>query len=271
MSNKSSTNLPVPTKKLYTFTWKGGGYNQVYATSVKEARQIVDKEFPTMGGSKSIVNLKALGPRAAKAYWDNFPIFDYPVSTHPARLTPAAEARWFFYQQEKTHEDLALLTEDAQVLYDLWTQNQVAEPNSLEALQGLVLLDVNLVRVGDNCDDKIVFVTSMGVMQMYHQHDCSESVSIEGVVGDPMDLIGALVVLAETAVSQAGGEATPEIENRTEGTWTFYKLRTTKGDVTIRWWGTSNGYYSEEVSCIWHETATAESVKHAQTILDSLR
>jgi hypothetical protein len=47
-------------------------------------------------------------------------------------------------------------------------------------------------------------------------------------------------MLAE-AVSQEANDVSES------GTWTFYKLSTLWANVTIRWLGQSNGYYSEEV------------------------
>ena len=79
--------------------------------------------------------------------------------------------------------------------------------------------------------------------KLYHEQDCCETVTIEEVVGELDDLLNSPLVLAEE-VSDEGWDADAGGDHVT---WTFYKLATIKGAVTIRWYGTSNGYYSESV------------------------
>ena len=86
---------------------------------------------------------------------------------------------------------------------------------------------------------------------MWHRQDCCESVEIEDICGDVEDLIGSPIVMAEEVESNeppAGLARDDGGWHRESETWTFYKLATAKGYVTIRWYGTSNGYYSESVS-----------------------
>ena len=77
--------------------------------------------------------------------------------------------------------------------------------------------------------------------RMYHEQECCESVTLEDVVGDPNDLIGSPILRAEAR----GLISTDEYGD--SSTWTFYELATIQGSVTLRWYGTSNGYYSESV------------------------
>lgn len=80
---------------------------------------------------------------------------------------------------------------------------------------------------------------------MHHQQDCCESVYLEDVAGDPDDLIGSPLLVAEESNN---GEPGPEQDNCDfSETWTFYRLATAKGFVVLRWYGSSNGYYSESV------------------------
>ena len=89
-------------------------------------------------------------------------------------------------------------------------------------------------------EDEVRFESTCGrVFRLYHSQDCCESVDIEDVCGDVEDLIGSPILMAEEATSPDGDSES--------GTWTFYKLATVKGYVTIRWLGRSNGYYSESV------------------------
>ena len=84
---------------------------------------------------------------------------------------------------------------------------------------------------------------------MYHDQDCCENVRIEDIIGDIEDLLMSPITMAE---KESNSDQVEGKEIDTEWgdsfTWTFYKFATIKGYVTIRWLGTSNGYYSEGVS-----------------------
>lgn len=97
-----------------------------------------------------------------------------------------------------------------------------------------------------NENDELIFTTNEGeIFKAYHDQDCCESVRIEDIEGDLNDLIGTPILQAEEVTNS--DEPKPN-EYAESFTWTFYKLATINGYVTIRWLGESNGYYSESVS-----------------------
>lgn len=96
-----------------------------------------------------------------------------------------------------------------------------------------------------HCDDNSIY-------KLWHPQDCCESVSIDDINGDLQDLVGSPILMAEevsdyTPTSEEDIKTTNECNEWGSCTWTFYKLATIKGYVDIRWFGQSNGYYSESV------------------------
>ena len=123
---------------------------------------------------------------------------------------------------------------------------------SFTDLLGVTLSAIEVLD-GEDCEHSINFKASDGrVWTMNHEQDCCELLQIESIVGDLNDLIGEPILKAEEVTSE--NEDPPGISmsaNRHQDdsfTWTFYKLATRKGYVDIRWYGASNGYYSESVS-----------------------
>ena len=97
-------------------------------------------------------------------------------------------------------------------------------------------------------DERLAFLSADGTgFLFHHKQDCCESVGIESVVGDLADLSGAAILLAEEVSADGMPAQHPSDAEYGSFTWTFYKFATRKGYVDVRWYGTSNGYYSERV------------------------
>lgn len=112
---------------------------------------------------------------------------------------------------------------------------------SVEVFSHMVGSVISSIEGGQVGSERMTFNGEDGVsFSFYHRQDCCESVRVEDVVGDVEDLVGSPIV--EASVSSSSGP-----EGYESSTWTFYRFSTVKGTVTVRWLGTSNGYYSERV------------------------
>jgi hypothetical protein len=87
-------------------------------------------------------------------------------------------------------------------------------------------------------------------MAFIHQQDCCESVSLDDVEGSDEDIIGSPITLAEEVSETPEEPADPSDKEYGTFTWTFYRLATVKGYMTIKFYGSSNGYYSESVDFV---------------------
>ena len=107
-------------------------------------------------------------------------------------------------------------------------------------------------------DDEILtlYLSDTNYVRFYHSQDCCESVYIEDICGDLNDLVGAPLLVAEEVSDY---DADPKYEGEESYTWTFYKFATRKGYVDVRWYGSSNGYYSEGVSVQIVDTTVQEA------------
>ena len=102
----------------------------------------------------------------------------------------------------------------------------------------------------------LIYCKNKKVVEFYHDQFCCECVWLEDGDGisNGVDIFTGCD-WCEVDISEQTNEdknATPLERWDDSFTWTFYKFKTNKGYDTIRWYGTSNGCYSERVDMqIW--------------------
>jgi len=107
------------------------------------------------------------------------------------------------------------------------------------------LVGKTLTNIEQKEDEELIFTLEDGTQfKLYHDQSCCEHVYLADVTGEFADLIGSPITMAEEVESKQGSH---ENNYGDSETWTFYKFATVKGYVTLRWIGSSNGYYSESV------------------------
>ena len=111
-------------------------------------------------------------------------------------------------------------------------------PSKIEDIVGKTPVDIS------SGEEEIVFLFDDGTAcRFYHEQSCCEIVSVDDVNGDWGDLIGTPLLVAEERTNSD----LPSRDDDDSWTWTFYTFRSIKGSVDVRWYGESNGCYSEEV------------------------
>ena len=98
-----------------------------------------------------------------------------------------------------------------------------------------------------SCGETVTFENADVRYVLYHEQDCCESVYVEDICGELSDLEGLPLLVATEDTNASEPETQPQSDD--SYTWTFYKFATFKGYEDIRFFGSSNGYYSESVYC----------------------
>lgn len=121
---------------------------------------------------------------------------------------------------------------------------------NLRKLIGQTVVEIKDMRLGS--DDCKLITKEGNELRLYYRQDCCASCDIVQIDGDIEDLLDSPILMAEE-VSNDCQDKPPGQDWQSESfTWTFYKFATVKGYVTLRWYGSSNGYYSESVTCLYN-------------------
>jgi hypothetical protein len=115
----------------------------------------------------------------------------------------------------------------------------------IEEIKDHKILFVSLTRDAFG-QDNLFIRTDKKFFCMRHSQDCCEEVHLIDGFDDLRGLVGSTII-SLTKVTNKTDPIPENVYANDSHLWTFYKIATLKGFATLRWFGSSNGYYSEEV------------------------
>lgn len=125
---------------------------------------------------------------------------------------------------------------------------------TFQKLVGQKLASVDVIN-----EREIRFTTDSGlVVLFYHEQDCCENVRLITPDGDVKQLVGRCVLEVKENIVRIGddvddnyiiGKDVPDFNPKYAESWTDtrFEFITDEGTEVIRWFGESNGYYSESI------------------------
>jgi hypothetical protein len=106
------------------------------------------------------------------------------------------------------------------------------------------------------------YLSDSTLLRLEHHQYCCENVYIEKVFGNMADILDSPVLSATEFISLDNPSDTDvDLIYQDSFSWTTQEITTAKGSLKIRWYGQSNGYYSESVDCAWLDAITGDKIK----------
>ena len=103
----------------------------------------------------------------------------------------------------------------------------------------------------DETEEIYFYCKNGNIVKFFHDQDCCEYVYLESADGlkNGVDIFTDCnwCEIDEVIKDNTDKDTKPMRKYADSYTWTFYKFNTNKGYDTMRWYGESNGYYSESV------------------------
>lgn len=98
-------------------------------------------------------------------------------------------------------------------------------------------------------DEVTIKFTDGTCLKFYHRQECCETVLFEDFDATPEDLVNAKIISIEERISNSNENEIKPLNTLDKSyTWSFYVIKTSKFTMTMRWYGESNGWYSETVN-----------------------